>query len=68
MPIGTSIYLLEHHLGIFTPKREALALFGVNLGLAVLVFGLLDSGVFIRGSGRQQATLEARAERATVTS
>jgi NADH-quinone oxidoreductase subunit H len=68
MVVCTSIYLLEHHLGIFTPKREALALFGVNLGLAVLVFGLLDSGVFIRGSGRQQATLEARAERATVTS
>jgi len=44
------------------------ALFVVNLVLAVLVFGLLDSGVFIRGSGRQRTTLEARATRAAVTS
>ena len=64
----TALYLLEHRLGVTKPKPEALALFGLNLVLAVGVFGLLDSGVFIRGSGRQRTTLEARAERATVTS
>jgi NADH-quinone oxidoreductase subunit H len=64
----TALYLLEHRLGVTEPKSEALALFGLNLVLAVGVFGLLDSGMFIRGSARQRTTLEARAERATVTS
>jgi hypothetical protein len=42
-------------------------LFGLNIPVAVLVFGLLDSGVFIRGSGRQRRILDAPARRATVT-
>ena len=42
----------------------SLALFGLNLVLGVLVFGLLDSGVFIRGSGyRQQERLKERGAR-----
>jgi NADH-quinone oxidoreductase subunit H len=68
MVVCTALYLLEHRLGITEPKPEALALFGLNLVLAVGVFGLLDSGMFIRGSARQRTTLEARAERAAVTS
>jgi hypothetical protein len=42
-------------------------LFGLSLVLAVLVFGLLDRGIFIRGSARQRHSLNARARRATVT-
>jgi hypothetical protein len=45
----------------------SLALFALNVVLAVLVFGLLDSGVFIRGSGhRQRQVLEERGARAAV--
>ena len=50
----------------------SLALFALNLVLAVLVFGVLDSGMFIRGSGyRQQEMLKergARTARAAVVS
>jgi hypothetical protein len=41
----------------------SLAMLGLNLVIAVLVFGVLDSGLFIRGSG-QQRVLQRRAERA----
>ena len=34
---------------------------------AALVFGLLDSGVFVRGSARQRQALNARARREAVT-
>ena len=52
--------LARHRCLVKTP----LALFGLNVGLAVLVFGLLDSGVFIRGSGyRQQEKLKERGAR-----
>src|SRR5882724_4005462 len=40
MVVCTAIYVIEHRLGISAPKQEALALFLVNLVLAVLVFGL----------------------------
>ena len=49
------------------PTRRALALFGVNVVVGLLIFGLLDSGVFIKGSNRRQQTSKALAKRATVT-
>jgi NADH-quinone oxidoreductase subunit H len=58
MVICTAIYAIEHLAGITSPKQEALALFGLNIVLGVLVFGLLDSGMFVRGSVRRQATYE----------
>jgi NADH-quinone oxidoreductase subunit H len=68
MIIAVAVYVIERVAGISNPQLQALALFGLNLVVGVLVFGVLDSGVFIRGSGRrQQQTLEPRAERATVT-
>jgi NADH-quinone oxidoreductase subunit H len=54
----TAIYAIEHLAGITSPKLEALALFGLNIVLGVLVFGLLDSGMFVRGSVRRQPTYE----------
>jgi NADH-quinone oxidoreductase subunit H len=54
----TAIYGIEHLAGITSPKLEALALFGLNIVLGLLVFGLLDSGMFVRGSVRRQPTYE----------
>jgi hypothetical protein len=47
-----------------SPVTGPLILFGLNIAIAFLVFGLLDSGVFIRGSGYRQKILEARGTRA----
>jgi NADH-quinone oxidoreductase subunit H len=58
MVICTAIYGIEHVAGITNPKLASLALFGVNVVVGLLVFGLLDSGMFVRGSGRRQATYE----------
>jgi NADH-quinone oxidoreductase subunit H len=68
MVICTADYVAEHQFGVTAPVYRSLVLFGVNLVLAVLVFGLLDSGVFLKGSARQRHALDARATRATVTS
>ncbi|HET6578356.1 MAG TPA: NADH-quinone oxidoreductase subunit NuoH [Gemmatimonadales bacterium] len=54
MVICTAIYLIEHVAGITDPKLSALALFGVNVVLGLLVFGLLDSGAFVKGSSRRR--------------
>jgi NADH-quinone oxidoreductase subunit H len=62
----TAIYGIEHIAGITDPKLKALALFGVNIVVGLLVFGILDSGVFIKGSPRRQ-TAGARPDRAGVT-
>ena len=67
MVICTAIYGIEHLAGITDPTRRSLALFGVNVVVGLLVFGLLDSGVFIKGSNRRQQTSKALAKRATVT-
>jgi NADH-quinone oxidoreductase subunit H len=67
MVICTAIYGIEHWAGITEPTLRALALFGVNVVVGLLVFGLLDSGVFIKGSNRRQGTSEARGTGATVT-
>jgi NADH-quinone oxidoreductase subunit H len=67
MVICTAIYGIEHLAGITDPTRRSLALFGVNVVVGLLVFGLLDSGVFIKGSNRRQQTSKALAKRTTVT-
>jgi len=67
MVICTAIYGIEHLAGITDPTRRSLALFGVNVVVGLLVFGLLDRGVFIKGSNRRQQTSQALAKRATVT-
>jgi NADH-quinone oxidoreductase subunit H len=66
MVMCTAIYLVEAVLGIASPVLASLILFGLNLGIAVLVFGLLDSGVFIRGSGHRQQMLTERGRRAAM--
>jgi NADH-quinone oxidoreductase subunit H len=66
MVICTAMYLVERVLGITQLRPAALALFGVNLVLGLLVFGLLDSGVFIKGSGRRARVSEGRVARAQV--
>jgi NADH-quinone oxidoreductase subunit H len=59
MVICTAIYLIQHVAGITDPRLSALVLFGVNIVLGVLVFGLLDSGLFIKGAAsRRPQTFE----------
>ena len=67
MVICTAIYGIEHVAGITDPKLRSLALFGVNVVVAGLVFGLLDSGTFIKGSNRRQQAARALAKRVVVT-
>jgi NADH-quinone oxidoreductase subunit H len=64
MVICVAIYVLERFIGLTDPVMKSLALFGLNLIIAVLVFGLLDRGVFVRGSARQRRALDAPARRA----
>jgi NADH-quinone oxidoreductase subunit H len=66
MVVCVAIYVIERVLGIADPTRAGLALFGVSLVVALLVFGLLDSGVFIKGTPRRSRTLEGRAGGARV--
>jgi hypothetical protein len=61
MVICVAIYVLDRFTGLTDPVMQSLALFGLNIVIAVLVFGLLDRGVFVRGSGRQRRALEAPA-------
>ncbi len=65
MVMCTAIYLVERVLGISSPVTGSLILFGFNIAIGVLVFGVLDSGMFIRGSGYRK-TLEARGAPAAV--
>ncbi len=59
MVICTAIYLIQHVAGITDPRLSALLLFGVNIVLGILVFGLLDSGLFIKGAAsRRPQTFE----------
>ncbi len=59
MVVCTAIYLIQHVAGITDPRLSALILFGVNVVLGVLVFGLLDSGLFIKGAAsRRPQTFE----------
>jgi hypothetical protein len=67
MVVCVAIYVIHRVFGLTDPIQEGLALSGLSLVLAVLVFGLLDRGIFIRGSARQRQSLNARARRAPVT-
>ena len=64
MVVCVAIYVIERRLGVTDPTTASLALFGVNLVVVFLVFGLLDSGMFIAGAGRRSRTLEGRVRRA----
>jgi len=64
MVICVAIYVIERFIGLTDPVMKSLALFGLNVVIAVLVFGLLDRGVFVRGSARQRRALDAPALRA----
>ncbi len=66
MVMCTAIYLVEQVLQVRSPVTGSLILFGLNIAIAFLVFGVLDSDVFIRGSGYRQEVLEARGTRAAV--
>ena len=64
MVMCVAIYVVERMLGLTSPVPASLALFALNVGLGILVFGLLDSGIFIHGSGyRQQEKLKERGAR-----
>jgi NADH-quinone oxidoreductase subunit H len=67
MVICVAVYLIEQRFGITAPVYKSLILFGLNVVIAGLVFGLLDSGMFLKGSARQRLTINARARRAAVT-
>lgn len=64
MVVCVAVWVIERALGVTDPVWAGLALFGVNVVVALLVFGLLDSGAFIRGTPRRVRTLEGRADRA----
>ena len=66
MLIAVAIWVIEHVIGITNPKLASLALFGVNLVVGFLVFVLLDSGMFVRGSVRNRQALEGRRASAPV--
>jgi NADH-quinone oxidoreductase subunit H len=67
MVVCVALYLIEHYFGITAPVYRSLLLFGLSAVIAVLVFGLLDNGVFLKGSAQQRHSLNARARRVTVT-
>jgi hypothetical protein len=66
MFIATAIWLIDHVLGITSTRPAQLVLFGLNLLVGFLIFGVLDSGVFVRGSVRSPQSLEPRRSRAQV--
>src|SRR5215210_539021 len=68
MVICVAIYVIERFTGLTDPVLKSLSLFGLNVVIAILVFGLLDRGVFVRGSARQRRALNAPARRAPAVS
>jgi NADH-quinone oxidoreductase subunit H len=66
MLICVAIYVIERVLGFTDPVLKGLSLFALNIVVGILVFGLLDRGVFVRGSARQRRALNAPARRAPV--
>jgi NADH-quinone oxidoreductase subunit H len=67
MVVCVALYVVEQRLGITAPVYRSAILFGLNVIIAGLVFGLLDSGMFVKGSAQQRRNINARARRATVT-
>jgi NADH-quinone oxidoreductase subunit H len=66
MIIAGAVYVLDRFTGWTDPIMRSLGLFGLNVIIALLVFGVLDRGVFVRGSARQRRALESRARREPV--
>jgi NADH-quinone oxidoreductase subunit H len=66
MVVCVAIYVVEHVLGLTDPILKGLSLFALSVVVSILVFGVLDRGVFVRGSGRQRRALNAPARRAPV--
>ena len=64
MVMCVAMYVTERVIGISDLMTRLLALSGLNVVIAILVFGLLDRGVFVRGSARQRRALDAPARRA----
>ncbi|MBA3658366.1 MAG: NADH-quinone oxidoreductase subunit NuoH [Gemmatimonadales bacterium] len=55
MVICVSMYVVEHPLGVASPVLRSLALAAVNLVGIVLVFGFIDRGALLSGSGRRRS-------------
>jgi NADH-quinone oxidoreductase subunit H len=66
MVISLALYVVQRVVGLTDPLLQGLSLFALNVIVAILVFGLLDRGVFVRGSARQRRELTARARRTPV--
>jgi NADH-quinone oxidoreductase subunit H len=66
MVVCVAIYVVEHVLGLTDPILKGLSLFALSVVVSILVFGVLDRGVFVRGSGRQRRPLNAPARHAPV--
>jgi NADH-quinone oxidoreductase subunit H len=66
MVICVAIYVIDRFTGLTGPIMKSLGLFGLNVVIAILVFGVLDRGVFVRGSARQRRALDAPARRPQV--
>jgi NADH-quinone oxidoreductase subunit H len=66
MVISLALYVVQWVVGLTDPLLQGLSLFALNVIVAILVFGLLDRGVFVRGSAKQRRELNAPARRAPV--
>ncbi|HEU5171230.1 MAG TPA: NADH-quinone oxidoreductase subunit NuoH [Gemmatimonadales bacterium] len=62
--IASAVYVVERGLGITEPQGRALALTGLNLALAVLLFLVVDRGAVVRGSARAARAAARSARRA----
>jgi NADH-quinone oxidoreductase subunit H len=63
MVICTAIYVIERVLGVTDPLGRAAALTVLSLGLAVVLFVVIDRGAIVRGSGRAARAAQRTAGR-----
>jgi NADH-quinone oxidoreductase subunit H len=63
MLICTAIYVIERVLGLTDPLSRAAALTVLSLGLAVVLFVIIDRGAIVRGSGRAARAAQRTAGR-----
>jgi NADH-quinone oxidoreductase subunit H len=63
MVICTAIYVIERVLGLTDPLSRAAALTVLSLGLAVVLFVIIDRGAIVRGSGRAARAAQRTAGR-----
>ncbi|HEU4699717.1 MAG TPA: NADH-quinone oxidoreductase subunit NuoH [Gemmatimonadales bacterium] len=59
MIVCVAIYVLQNVLGIADPRVRALALFGLNVILAGIVFWVLDRGTIVSGADTRHERLAA---------